>query len=656
MKNTVIILLFALLSAGKPVQSQQQLADSVRQILNQQIPDTVRAYNMVMLAMYTEPLDLNKAHVLYKEATEFSLNRKLDYYAGLSLLYEATPYNISGEYNVQRANLLKAAELLSGSKHYKAHRQLGNVYGGLSGYYRSIEKFDSAVFFSLKSISIQEELKSYNALAISCINLSMIYQQLKLSQKQKEYADKGLRYALLSGNKGLIMVAYLHEAQYRTELNDFQGAKLYVDSASVYYNEDYEFSKKQNFLLIKASVFQNTHQYDSAVYYYKKCYDLAGEIGSRRNMTEPLMQIGYVYSQQQHYAEAEKYVKMGLQIAEKDSLRYFMKEGYGTLSDIYAAQGKYKEAFELIGQYNEIKDTLLNEERKKFSLELEEKYETEKQKNIIQDLEAEKLNKELALHKRALIIQALAGISFTILVISLLLYRNFKQKQRLQESRIQKLEAEKLLSATEAVLKGAEQERTRLAKDLHDGLGGMLSGIKFSFSHVKENLVMTPENQHAFDRSLEMLGSSIHELRRIAHNMMPESLLKFGLDAALNDFCADFNNSGTIKVAYQSFDLDKLVAEQTTVITVYRIVQELLNNVRKHASATEAIVQLIYRDKTLTVTVEDNGKGFDQEKLQQADGIGWKNIKSRVEYLDGTWDIQSEPGKGTAVNIEIRLA
>ena len=134
------------------------------------------------------------------------------------------------------------------------------------------------------------------------------------------------------------------------------------------------------------------------------------------------------------------------------------------------------------------------------------------------------------------------------------------------------------------MLKGEEQERTRLAKDLHDGLGGMLSGIKYSFQTMKGNLIMTPENKQAFERSMDMLDSSIKEMRRVAHNMMPEALVKFGLDTALSDFCNDINKTGALNVSYQSLGLENEIIEQTTAITIYRIVQELINNTMKHAA------------------------------------------------------------------------
>jgi signal transduction histidine kinase len=182
------------------------------------------------------------------------------------------------------------------------------------------------------------------------------------------------------------------------------------------------------------------------------------------------------------------------------------------------------------------------------------RYNYEAKQKEVEQLEQEKKVAGLTLKERRNTMILLATALLAIIITSVLFYRNYRQKQKLQQQRINELETEKQLTATEAVLKGEEQERTRLAKDLHDGLGGMLSGIKYSLNTMKGNLIMTPDNAQAFERSMDMLDSSIKEMRRVAHNMMPEALVKFGLDTALKDFCNDVNQSGALKVNYQSID------------------------------------------------------------------------------------------------------
>jgi signal transduction histidine kinase len=181
----------------------------------------------------------------------------------------------------------------------------------------------------------------------------------------------------------------------------------------------------------------------------------------------------------------------------------------------------------------------------------------------------------------------------------------------------------------------------------------MLSGIKYSLNAMKGNLIMTPDNHQAFERSMDMLDSSIKEMRRVAHNMMPEALVRFGLDTALKDYCYDLNQGGALQVNYQSIGLADNNPDQTTAINIYRIVQELIGNTLKHATSKTAIVQVTKTDKLLAVTVEDDGKGFDT--TQQSKGIGWTNIQHRVDFLKGKLDIRSAPGKGTSVHIEFNV-
>jgi signal transduction histidine kinase len=253
---------------------------------------------------------------------------------------------------------------------------------------------------------------------------------------------------------------------------------------------------------------------------------------------------------------------------------------------------------------------------------------------------------KLTLRQRKTLIWVLAAAVLVAILVGLLY-------KKLQQQRITELEREKQLLAVRAVVQGQVEERTRLAKDLHDGLGSILSSAKFSFNNMKERLIITPENAAAFEKGMDMLDKSISELRRVAHNLMPEALTRFGLDTALKDFCNSVAQSGALDLNYQSFGLSEATLPDVVSSAVYRIVQELVNNILKHADATTALVQLIRNNDTLSIAVEDNGKGFDTSILNNNNGMGYLNLKNRVAYLRGTIDIQTSPGKGTSVYIEI---
>lgn len=375
------------------------------------------------------------------------------------------------------------------------------------------------------------------------------------------------------------------------------------------------------------------------------------DAADRRGESYRYLVYGYDHTLQRQFDLAEKDFMAGIKIAEADSITTTMESLYLAMSIIKYANQDFAAAAMWDNKWGALDQSLKRKEMSEYALDLEAKYETERK-------EAKIKLQEVQLKQKSIVNYILIGSAITLLIISLLSYRTYTQKQKLQQQRINELETQQQLTATEAVLKGEEQERSRLAKDLHDGLGGMLSGIKYSFNTMKGNLIMTPENNQAFERSMDMLDSSIKEMRRVAHNMMPEALVKFGLDTALKDLCNDINQSGALQVSYQAIGLENVAIDQTTAITLYRIVQELLNNTMKHAAAKMALVQLTKSNGHLSVTVEDDGKGFDTSVLKQSKsgrGIGWSNIQNRVEFLKGTLDVQSTNEKGTSVFIELSV-
>jgi two-component system, NarL family, sensor kinase len=358
--------------------------------------------------------------------------------------------------------------------------------------------------------------------------------------------------------------------------------------------------------------------------------------------------LGRAYTLKNDYDNALLNLKKALEISKELNIKNIEQYATGSLSFLEEKQGNYKQAFLYLKNYIDITDTVNAKYNRDKTTELTTKYETEKKETQL------KLQQSSIKQKNILNI-LLGSIATAILILSLFSYKNYQNKQKLQQQKISELETKQQLNATEAVLKGEEQERTRLAKDLHDGLGGMLSGIKYSFNAMKGNLIMTPDSAQAFERSMDMLDSSIKEMRSVAHNMMPEALVKFGLDTALKDFCNEIQQSGALQISYQSIGLGNAVIDQTVGITIYRIVQELINNTMKHAMAKNAIVQVTKGNGQLSVTVEDDGKGFDKAILKQRAGMGWSNITNRIDFLKGKIDVDSQSGKGTSVHIEIEI-
>jgi two-component system, NarL family, sensor kinase len=198
-----------------------------------------------------------------------------------------------------------------------------------------------------------------------------------------------------------------------------------------------------------------------------------------------------------------------------------------------------------------------------------------------------------------------------------------------------------------------EQERTKMARELHDGLGSMLSGIKHSFSAMTKDFNLNDKQELLFHANLDKLNESIKELRNISHNMASDSLLKYGLENSLRDYCNNASLNSGIPVSFTALDTKDLKITEEKSVHIFRIIQELFQNIINHSNAKNVVVQISNNNKHLYITVEDDGKGFDLAETKKRDGIGLRNIESRVKILKGDLDYKTSPGKGTSVLMTI---
>jgi len=228
---------------------------------------------------------------------------------------------------------------------------------------------------------------------------------------------------------------------------------------------------------------------------------------------------------------------------------------------------------------------------------------------------------------------------------------------QLQENAIllQKLNEEQK-KAFGAVIQGEENERKRLAFELHDGIGQLLSVVKLNLSSLEE--WVDKRNRHTaavISSIVALVDDSCREIRNISHNLMPNTVVQFGLMAALKDFCRKINNAEKIKVHFQNLDFEPELPPQVQT-TIYRIIQEIMHNAIRHSQANDVYIQLFQEDYNLVIMIEDNGIGFDTTAIKAAkQGMGIKNIISRIEYLKGEVHLDSYPGKGTTYNIHLKM-
>lgn len=559
----------------------------------------------VYLDLYTQQGKIERALSIAKEAEAWFREKKDSLGLAKALMNVGIVYLQSGDYENAAANFEQGRTLFAklGNTFYE-----GQIYDKMQLLANDMHQYEKAVGYGLKAVRILEKQDRLQPLCYAYHNLGHNYLKLGRFQEARKNFDKALRYAVKSNEKpaelmGTLNIAYIYLLE-----GNIDKAKTFAD----------------------------------------KGLALSKQFGSEEGMSHAYWGFGEIYLNKKDYKTAEKYGDSANVLIKKNNFREQRLRQLLFQSKLAYAMQNPEKGNEYSKDYEAFRDSLLNENLQKITTDFEKKYETAQKDSQIKEQAAK-------LKNRSLLNYIFAAMVSAILLIGFLIYRNLKHRHTIQKQKITELETEKQLAATEAVLRGEEQERSRLAKDLHDGLGGMLSGVKHSFSAMKENLIMTSENAEAFERSIHQLDNSIREMRRVAHNMLPENLLKYGLDNALREFCTELGRTTSLETSYQSIDMEHQQFSQEISVTGYRIVQELANNALKHSEAKHLLVQAHFsnEEKMLHITVEDDGKGFDKAMLLNSEGIGWKNIQNRVQLVKGKVDLNSALGKGTSVLIEI---
>lgn len=631
---------------------------AIAELKNHPNPDTNRITALIKICNTATYLkERTEVHPYSLEALE--LSRKLGFAYGLAYSYSnlASYYKASTDY-VTAHRYYDSALLVSGNAQdirllqvrATAFERKGMIFHTQENYYPALNCYFEALKYG-------EQYSNERAGRIYLFIIN-VYTVLNNLDKAMEYAQKSIKLAERDTTLRKNSV-YLPLIDIYLEKNDLTNAELYLDSLKPFAMRPEQGQLSYGYYMKRGHVDYRREKYKEAFDNYEQAYQYALKGGHKASISYALRFLSNTALKLGNVQAAKSYAVTNIDLADEMNAKAGKMEALTNLANYYKEIGDAKTAFSLISQAMELKDSLIAEANIKQVNILGAIYETEKQQKQIMLLENEK-EKQAAAVKQKSMLNIIFIISIVLLlVLGYLGYMNIrkgqllaKNERALQQQRISELEKDKQLLTIDAMLKGQEEERSRIAKDLHDGLGGLLSGTKLSFVNVKDKLSLSPDTKALFDKSLSMLDNTIGDLRKVAQNLMPEALVKFGLHDALRDFCDNIQFSSGMKVVYQQYGEERKLSN-TAEVFIYRIIQELVNNVVKHAQARQIIVQLSMMKNKTTITVEDDGRGFEKTLLNSSPGAGMTNIHYRVKYFNGTSDIITSPGNGTSVNIEL---
>lgn len=554
-------------------------------------------------------------------------------------------YHVQAEYGQALDHYFNA---LSVAKAIGDSAYLANIYNNIGTVNLKTGNYREALEYFHQAVNEYERRGKKSEAASTFNNMGLLFHEINNSNKAKSYFNLALNGFKALGDS-------IGTSAALNNLGMVYAKTTRTDSAIYYYNKAAEMSQHNKNLYGlciswqgRANLYASLNFYQQAAEAYQLSCELARRIKQPYQEAFAMLGLADVLAHEGQTKPALDTAQEAMAIARQINNQVLQYQAHETLSRIYEKRGELLKSLENFRQYSEIKDDLLNQAilHQVYNMELNSLH----QANVRQQLEIESQKMSISKMSNQLI---LSIIIFSLAVAGLYLlylYFRYRQKERLQQTIIS-LNEKKSRAAIEAEI----GERQRIGRELHDGIGQMLSVARLHISAIQQKKQL-PEN-----RREELLNAAIHsvdeafdELRNISHNLAPSLLSEKGLIEALKNLTALINQSNQLKMSVESFGMNGSI-DPLIEHTLYRAIQELLNNAIKHGGASHFSVQLIKGEAEITLMVEDNGQGFEvsgNETLSQG-GLG--NIRSRVENLNGTLFIDSLPSRGTIITIVIPL-
>lgn len=641
MKKTLLLIIISAFFALQSKAQDKKIIDSLEILVKSNISDSIKQVAYSDLCFNYSYIDFDKAVYNGKEA--LYLAQKLNNPKAVALAFSDI-----GNCYIRVNKLTEALEYHK--KAYVLRKQLGldlKAAGSLSNIsiiYKQQGDFKQSAEYMMKALRIYESKKDSPLQALVKGNLANLYLNMNKPNIAKKYLDESFSISKSKNIKSLMSTAYSSYTEYYLMIKKLDLA-LYNAFQSVAILE--KLNRKSDLALINNTIGQiylEKKKYEVAMDYYNKSLALRKELGDEMGMASCYKNIGYAQVLQKNYSDAEKNYKQALLLFKKLNTKEYLNDCNKLLADLYEKQNMYDKAIFYMKEGKKIEDSVYNRDTEAKLNELNIQYETEKKENQlrIQAFEISKRNTYLSVA---------IGLLLLAIFIAYLIISNQKIKSSI---RIQKEILRQQDIATKGIIEAEERERKRIASDLHDGIGQMFSAVRMNLSSITDDIdFKKAEKKDLYIKTIDLVDESCKEVRAISHNMMPNVLLRSGLTSAVRDFLSKIDSS-MLNVNLETFGLnERLDSNLETVL--YRVIQESVNNVIKHSGANQLDIQMGIDENEITVTIEDNGKGFDSNNKDNFEGIGLKNIITRVEFLKGTVEWDSTIGKGTLVAIHIPM-
>ncbi len=493
-------------------------------------------------------------------------------------------------------------------------------------------------------IPIAQQIKNTELLTYFYTQLGMVFMSVGEFQKGIEQHEKAIKtFQNASKPSPAQLITYLNLISNYCYIPDSKSAKIYLDLAEPIIKKYPKSQHLANYYYQVGLYHTTKTNYNEALIALKKGIQYAHEYQQIQLLQILHFRLYNVYLMQKDYLTAKQILENLIHDNQLTKDPVNRRVTFAQLAQVNELLGDFKTSLTWLKKSNQLTDSLQSAKMKEKMLELESLHQHFEKNKTIEKLQVENQAHELSSKDKSDRIFILVIGILLFFTISLLIYKNYLKQRKLNEQiqinhqkDLDKIDQIRKQEAVEGILKGEEQERQRIAKDLHDSIGGMLASIRMSLNPALNT------------NEISKIDMAIVEMRRISRNLMPETLNKLGLDVALKELCETFSTPN-LTIQYESYNLQAQFPFALQ-INLYRSVQECLSNAIKYAQASSIIVQLSQSNNLLQLTIEDNGIGFDMNEVKH--GLGLSNIRHRIKLINGNLEILSTKSEGTTINME----
>ncbi len=516
--------------------------------------------------------------------------------------------------------------------------QYGVIYEEQGDYERALRTFFSLLEQDKFEAGKSDQSNLHNSIGILFNKLEKYSESKKHFQLALDFidSDESVDRANIYGN-----LSDLYAAE-----GDFDVAREYsLKSIKIFESLDHNFGIAHGYLdMGMIGLMQN--DFSDAERYTKMAKEIF-ETNDYRDKKLAYVHLGEILFAMSKINDAEAYFKKALSLNLELTNKMNAHKG---LAKIYRLKKEYVAALDNYEKYSDTKDSLSGIETIKNINRLQFQYETaQKDKEITeQDLTIKEQENTILINEaKATRIMLVAFLALGALVFLFFYYR---QRQKLKNKEIEALKVSQELTKLEALIEGEENERQRLAQDLHDGINGDLSVIKYKITSIDKKKLDAEESEE-YTMAISMLDNAIEQVRSISHDLAPPSLQNYNIVEAISQYCLKIASGSDLQINFQNYgEVVKIPTDLETAI--YRITQELVNNSLKHADANIILVQINFHESALHVSVQDDGKGYDHTVKKT--GLGLNNIISRTEFLGAELHVESSD-QGTLTTIDVNF-